>query len=132
MVKRNGQSLIEVVVSVEILLLVLAGVVVIVGQSLALRTKSLERKKASEVAEKVMEELSSLKSEDEFWNLTTYATKTEMKGFPGMYFWVDYTVVRPDAYPGCNETAQINCVEAKISVSFGNNQVATFNRFFKK
>lgn len=60
--KISGQSLVEVVVSIGLVVLVVSGVVTLVVNSLGARNKGFDRKKATELAQKVTEKSCQIKS----------------------------------------------------------------------
>lgn len=134
--EEKGQSLVELIFSVGIIVLVLTGVVVLVSNVLGARTKALTRKKATELATLVVEDLvnKSKNSPDIFWTLTNEAGVTN-PDFPGYNYSIDFTniSVGQSGYPNCG-IGETNCAEAVVSVGWSGKtpESVMFNRFFFK
>ena len=70
---KKGQSLIEVVFSIGIIMVVMSGVVFLIIATLGAKTKSYDRKKAVEISQNVIEGMVQTKMSDgtSFWNITS-------------------------------------------------------------
>lgn len=123
--KNRGQGLIEVVFAMGILILVLTGVVVLIINTVGMKTRVFDRKKATEVAELVMESLVEEKtgSPETFW-----ANFDSSSGTEGDY---SYTVTyRAD----CGAAPAATCVTAIVTVSWaaGSSDTVEVSRYFAK
>jgi len=76
--RKKGQSVIEVVFSVGVLVLVLGGVTALLISSVSGRTQGFDRKKATELAEVVIEGLVAEKrnNSDGFWDRQNLSGET--------------------------------------------------------
>lgn len=131
----KGQSLIEVVFSIGLVILVITGIAMLLVNIVGARTKSHERLRTVELSQVVMENLLSTKNSNpiEFWDL-------------GSSFWIqnkdvsltspafpnyDYIVrVTPNSTSGCNPTS---CFDVVVSVGWSGSPDGSrneFNRFF--
>ncbi len=120
-----GQGLIELVVSVGVILLVLAGTLSLVIFSMGKRNKSSDRSKAIRLAGVVMERLVETKrnNPEAFWQLTE-VTGGEMDGFDDYLYSIDFS---PE---DCGENI---CTKARVSVDWsGAGGEVQFSRFFAK
>ena len=136
---RSGQSLIEVVFSVGVIVLVMTAVLSLLVSSLKSRTQGLDRGKAAELGQKVIEQLVEMESADgdNFWNINSSywrsnngVTKT-MSGYPGYNYTVGFTQVT-NVCPG----TATNFVCANVTVGVGwtarTPQSVVFTRFFSR
>lgn len=133
--RERGQSLVELIFSVGIIVLVLTGVVALVSNVLGARTKALTRKKATELATLVIEDLvnQSKNSPDIFWTLTN-RTGITSPDFPGYNYSVNFAnIFGQPQYPNCG-VGQTNCTEVTVNVGWSEKtpQSVIFNRFFLK
>jgi Tfp pilus assembly protein PilV len=139
MVKKTnyGQSLIEVVFSVGIIVMVLTAVVSLVVSSLHSRTNNYDRKRAAELGQKVIENLVAEKQSDPtnffnpasdvFWAGLNLGNTQTMDGYDGYYYAIDYA---PTA-GGCTTV----CANVTVAVGYSGEADDTnviFTRFFSK
>lgn len=127
-----GQSVVEVIFLIGALGMVLTGTVVLLLNSVNSRTKSFDRKKASEMAEYVIEGLIDEKINDPatFWNKINVAigsSKIEPQ-FSGYTYSVGFSNVG-NAY-GCGDL----CYEARVAVVWTRDvgKSIMFTRLFSK
>lgn len=144
MVKRNlnGQSLIEVIFSVGVIILVISAVLTLLVTSLKSRSQSFNRNKAAELGQKVMEELVTEKETGgrEFWDLdsefwqTNLGTTQTMTGFPGYNYAIGFTQVFGPGAKCPGSGAVFECANATIGVGWSGDvtQKVIFTRFFSK
>lgn len=138
---NKGQSMVELVFSVGIIVLALTGVVILVINSLGAKTKSGDRTKAAELGEIVVENLVNQKKNDadNFWLLNNQIDRTNEK-FPGYVYSITFTNIanNPTQYPTCGLDTEgvgtTNCTEATINIGWSGAepQNLTFTRFFSK
>ena len=138
LIHKNGQGLIEVVVSVGLILLILAGVVPLMLTSLASKGKTFERKKAVELAEKAMETAvnEAKNNAGDFWQKVA-----ESQIDPDCSADVNYRCQRTykchaDDCRSCSDSAGPNCADVTVVVSWSGSddpaKKVTFSRFFAK
>lgn len=130
MKSEKGQSLVEVVFSVGIMVIIIAGVVSLMAKTISLKTAAAQRKKAADMAELVIENILEQKKNDAtgFWNLTDITTPQTVSGYDGFSYVIDYERFSGN---GCSATV-VECANADITVSWGDNQNITVKRFFSK
>jgi len=127
---NRGQSIVDLIFSVGIVVLVLSGVVVLMVNSVSTKTKSFDRKTASRMAEVVMERMVMAKENDPvgFFGPSpyTYAT-TEIQtlsDFPGYI----YSIVFGE-YAGCTPS----CVRVEVTVKWAeSSQAIKLDRIFSR
>ncbi|MBP9817969.1 hypothetical protein KBC75_04445 [Candidatus Shapirobacteria bacterium] len=133
----KGQSLIEVIFSVGLIVMVVTGVVVLMVNSLAARTKGFDRKKAVELAQVVMEGMVQQEATDgsEFWDLNsnywlTNNSKTQTNSnYKGYTYVVDIVQFSGN---GCS-AIKFECATASVSVGWsGSATTDKFSRFFSR
>jgi len=99
MKNKKGQSLIEVIFSMGVVILVLVGVVMLVVVTAKAKRLSSERQKAIELSQLLIEDrINSFKDNDSmlnFWNSAssldnTTVTNNDRDGFPGFVYDVKY------------------------------------------
>jgi Tfp pilus assembly protein PilV len=142
MVKQSptGQSLIEIVFSIGVIILVLTAVISLVVSSLHSRTSGYDRKKAAELGQKVMEQLIQEKQQDPggfwntagpFWTANLGATQV-MNGYADYNYAIGF-VQRTDASIGCLATPMV-CADATVGVGYSSDvtQNVEFTRFFSR
>ena len=124
---EKGVSIIEIIFAIGVTVIVIAGVVSLVVKSTGTKTNSLQRKKASEVAEMIVEDLTKLKnnSSGDFWKLSPILDDT--KG--GYKYSVGFTQITAGT---CRTTSPWTCAEATITIDLGGSQSMTIKRFFSK
>lgn len=127
----KGQSLIEMVFAVGVIVLVLSGVVALLVTSMAARSKSMSRSQATRLAELVVEELGKEKRNEaeSFWGLGKVDGET-MAGFENYTYSVGFSVI--DNVDGCRDVGVTVCAEAMVTVNWGNNEQYSLKRFFSR
>lgn len=128
----KGQSLIEAVFAIGVIGLTLTGVVSLLVFNLSARTKSFDRKKATELGEKVMERLVWEKRDSPliFWQLVNVSSSTD-PNFDGYVYSVGYTNVVDGVNCGVGTT---DCAQVHVRVGWSGStdQSLEFNRFFSR
>lgn len=125
--KKSGQSLVEVVVSIGIVILITSGVVALLVNVLGGRTKSFDRKKATELAQKVVETMVADKNQqgNYFWSGTYWTGKYLGQKVDVNYVGYFYNVTTTFPYA--------DGVEAKVVVGWvGTSDTVTVSRLFTK
>lgn len=130
---KSGQSLIEVVFSIGIIMVVISGVVFLIISTLGAKTKSYDRKKAVEISQNVVEGMVQTKMSDgtSFWDLgSAYWTDLAQNHIDGEY---NYNVtVTQYSGNGCS-LMETECINARVNVNWKDGEVIeSFNRFFTK
>lgn len=131
--KNRGQSLVELIFSIAIIVLVLSGIVILVINVLGSRTKTFDRKRAARLAELVTEQLTDQKKNDPtvFWSLTPISGQTNPgSDYNGYSYSVGFTNITTG---GCG-IGITDCAEAVLSIGWSGktNQTLIFNRFFTR
>ena len=123
---EKGVSIIEIIFSIGVIVIVVAGVVSLMVKSTGTKTNSLQRKKASEVAEMVVEDLTKLKnnSSDIFWVLGPIGGTKENYSYS-----VEFA---PVTVGTCRTSIPWTCANAIITIDLGASQSLVVNRFFSK
>lgn len=131
MVTEKGLSIIEIVFSIGVTVLVISGIVSLMVKSTGVKTDNAQRKKATEVAQIVIEDLVNKKKNDRdaFWELTPISNK-KIEGYPDYPYTIGFTGVTTG--DDCNDLAPWNCVNALISVNWGSSETIVVKRFFSK
>ena len=128
--KHNGQSVIELLFAVGVLVLVLGGVASLLIRSLNSRSKGFDRKKATELAELVMEGLIAKERNDseDFWRMENEINQNN-SDFDGYVYSVGFSGV--DGSADCVGTDR-HCAYVKITVNWvkDKNEEIVFNRYF--
>ena len=134
---NQGQSLIEVVFAIGLILLVVSGIVSLMLSTLGARTKGYDRLKAVELSQIVMESVVNEKTTDpsSFWNLQSIFWTTNMGTTQTNTNYPNYNysmVANPRNDLGCNNTATVvNCIDVVVNVGWsGSSNVEIYNRFF--
>ena len=132
---RKGQGIVESVFAVGILGLMLTGSVILILMGVNNRKVGFDRRKATELATLVTEELvaESRSSPEDFWKLTKIG-ESKKDGFEGYTYLVNFTNIANDIkYPGCG-VGVTDCAEVKIQVNWQGKEAQSleFNRFFTK
>lgn len=126
---NRGQSLVDMIFSVGIIILVLSGIVVLMVNSVSIKTKGFDRKTASRMAEVVMEGMVSAKADDPvgFFGKTVYATTVDktLSEFPGYSYSIGF-----GDYSGCTPS----CVMVTVTVKWPGQteQIFKLNRVFSR
>ncbi|MBU1117853.1 hypothetical protein KKD37_02715 [Patescibacteria group bacterium] len=133
--RRKGQGVVESVFAVGILALLLGGAVVLVVLGTSNRRNSFDRRKATELAGLVTEELISQSQNDAegFWQFDNQSSYS-MDGFDGYTYSVGFTNISGNVdYPQCG-VGVTDCVETVIKIDWQGKdpQSLYFNRFFSK
>lgn len=133
---KKGQGVVEAVVAVGILALVLGGAVLLVVLGTSNRQRSFDRRKATELATVVTEEMiAKSKSDPEaFWHFDFDASNSSKDGYSGYTYSVGFTNITGNvSYPNCG-VGKTDCAEAIIRIDWQGKEPQTmfFNRFFSK
>lgn len=128
---EKGISIVEIIFSIGVIVLVVSGTVSLVVRSTSLKTSSLQRKNASEMAEMVIEKLVSQKSNDEvgFWKLESVDGET-LPQFNGYTY--DVTFNRVETGDCSIVGIPATCVNAIVKIDWGDNQTLKVKRFFSR
>lgn len=127
MENKKGQSLIDVVFSLTILILVLTGVIVLIVSTTKAKTLVSERKKATEFSQKKIEnEIEFIKNNTlAFWSNPENTPNTQDSvNFPGYTSVITYNCT-------INGNANDNC-NVIFTVNWGDNQTLSVTRFFTR
>lgn len=132
---RRGQGMVESVFAIGILGIMLTGAVILVLSGVSNRKVGFDRRKATELATLVTEELvaESKNNQEDFWKLADVAS-SQKNGFEGYTYLIDFTNITGNAsYPGCG-VGVTDCVEVLIQVDWQGKepQSLKFNRFFTR
>jgi type II secretory pathway pseudopilin PulG len=132
---KKGQSLVELIFSIAIIVLVLTGITMLMTSVLGARTKNENRRKATELGDLIVEDLVNEKKNDpsNFWLLNNQSGITN-PSFPGYSYSINFNNITSDVnYPNCGVGAT-NCADVNIDINWsGNNQEdIKLNRFFYK
>lgn len=140
--KNKGQSMVEMLFSVAIITIVLGGVVILMLNVVNSRTKGMDRKKATRLAELTIEKLISEKNNDPdtFWTLTPVTNQISPDAeFSGFIYSIGFTNIANNAdYPKCGLTslgvATTNCAETTINIEWQGKVVEqiSFSRLFTR
>lgn len=125
MKNKKGQSIVDLIFSVGIITLVLTGVVVLIVSTAKLKRISLERQKAVELSQLLIEKKTLYIKENRsiFWNgisSLSNENNSDDDNFPGYL----YDVV----YDGCNITS----CKVVFTIRWGDNQSLSVEKFFSK
>jgi len=125
--RRKGQGVLELVVVIGIIALVLGGVVTLLVQVMGARGKSFDRKKATRLADVVMESLVEEEKNDPgaFWPPSDIDEQSwGGGGFDGYVYSVEFT----------DESCDRVCSRAVLTVGWSgsSDQSVIFSRFFSK
>ncbi len=128
-IKKNqkGQSMVEMVFAITVVALVITGAVVLIANSIGVKSRTFDRKKAMEMAEIVMEDLIDQKKNNStyFWEKNIKTGET-LPNFSGYSYDVGYSEYNGN---GCD----INeCVTAIITVNWADGKNIKVNKFFSK
>jgi Tfp pilus assembly protein PilV len=128
-IKNSGQSLIEMVFSIGVLVTVIVGVVSLMVKTTAVKTTTNTRKKASEMTGVIIEKLLEDKTNDpdKFWQLNN-VSPSQLPGYEGYRYTVVFDVVTGN---NCSSTV-VECADATVEVVWGNNEKLTVKRFFSR
>ncbi len=127
--KEAGQSLVEMIFSIGILVTVIVGVVSLMVKTTSVKTITNARKKASEMSRVVVEKLLDDKNNkpDQFWQLNSISP-SQLPGYEGYSYTVNFDVITGN---NCSSTVT-ECVNATIEIAWGNNEKLEIKRFFSK
>ncbi len=135
---KQAQALIESVVAIGILALVMTAAVALIVMSTANRQTSFDRRKANELANKVVEDFVDRSQNNPilFWNYQESAqTGLSNSSFPGYVYTVDFdTITQSATYPNCGTGTPRQCTELMVKVDWPgkNPQSLTVRRFFSR
>ena len=136
MKENKGQSLVEVVFAIGIILLVISGVTALLLVSVSSRTKSYDRQKAVELSQIVMENLLLEKktAASDFWNydsnfwITNRDVNQVNPNFPEYNYKITATQFSDGG--GCSNS-KLECMNVVVNIGWsGSNSGESFNRFF--
>ena len=121
--EQSGQSMIEMVFAITIVALVITGVVVLIVNSIGIKSRSFSRKKAMEMAEVVMENLVDQKRNNSaiFWEKNIKLGET-LPNFLGYSYDIGYSGI------SCGG----NCTITTVTVKWGDDQNVQVNKFFSE
>jgi hypothetical protein len=129
MENKKGQSLIDIIFSLTVLILVLTGVIALVIGTTKAKTLVSERKKAIEFSQKKIEdEIQNIKENPlVFWSGSTAPVSSTDSSFPGYKSVMTYDSsncqINGDSNDHCNLI---------FTISWGNNQTLSVARFFTR
>lgn len=130
---KKAQGVVESVVAVGILMMVLTGAVLLISFAVSNRKVGFDRRKATELATLVMEELVSqnISNPGEFWQSTSYSTDSQTRfGYESYSYSITSTENSdPGCDPGINDCA---LVVVNIGWSGKETQNLKFERFFSR
>lgn len=135
--KRKAQGVVESVFAIGILALLLTGAVILVIVGAANRRNSFDRRKATELASMVTEDLIAKSQSDpeNFWKLNSSEYQNLSKSeYSGYIYSVGFTNISGNAtYSNCG-VGKTDCTEVVIGIGWSgkNPQTMYFNRFFSK
>lgn len=130
MINQKGQSLIEIIFAVGILVIVVTAVIGLIVKTTGIKSVINERKKANEMSEILVENLMNSKKNNPnvFWQLKNITTPQTLPDFVGYDYVINFT---PVTEGNCDDT-NIECARAEITVNWWNGQNLKINRFFSK
>lgn len=128
---ERGQSLVEVIFSITVVMLVITGVVSLIISTISVKTAAFQRKTASNMADVVVENLVNKQKNDteKFWSLNNVSAGQTLPIFGGYTYSVSYNQV--SGVNGCSNAVK-ECANAVVTVSWGDNQTLSINRFFSR
>ena len=128
---EKGISIIEIIFAIGVTVLVISGTVSLIVKSTSLKTLSLQRKNASEMAEMVIEKLVSEKKNNEinFWKLETVVGET-LPQFKNYTYNINFYQIDTGSCSAIGDPA--TCVNAIIKIDWENSQTLTVKRFFSR
>lgn len=118
--KELGQSILEVVFSIGIIALVVTGAVLLIINSVGLKNKSFQRKRAGEMASLIMEDLINQKQSNGFDSLESKNNES-WANFNGFSYSVEYD----STGLSCN-----NCTNAIVTINWADDAELVVSRFF--
>jgi len=131
---KRGQSLVEMIFSVGVVVIVITGIAILMVNTISTKNKGFDRKRATELADLVMEDLINQKKNfsDDFWKLIDRNdSPPPIGGFDGYTYSIGFTVSE-DGSCLSTEVGVTNCANAVVNINWGNSQVDTFQRFFSR
>ena len=125
MKNNKGQSIVDLIFSIGIITLVLTGVLVLIVSTAKIKRISLERQKAVELSQLLIEKktLEIKENKQVFWEglgSLTNKTGTIEPNFPGYNYDISYN--------GCGG----NSCKVIFTVNWGDNQKISVEKFFSK
>jgi len=119
-----GQSMVEIVFSIGVIALVITGAIILIVNAVGVKNNGFERKKATEMAEIIIEDLVFQKRNDidGFWGLNNKTGET-LPNFDGYTYSIGYNT---DGI-SCSD-----CTNAVVTITWGENKVLEVSRFFSK
>jgi hypothetical protein len=127
-IKQGGQSIVEVIFSVGVLVMVITAVIGLIVKTTGIKSMEFQRKKASEMSEIIVENLLANKKNDPvgFWKLSSIINNPIVNGYNDYSYQVDFT---KNTTGDCNNSG-FECADATITISWGNGQTFKVKRFF--
>lgn len=128
--KQKGQSLIEIIFAVGVLVVVITAVISLIVKTAGIKSSTNQRKKASQMSEVIVENLMEIKNDEaeKFWGLENITTPQTLPDFEGYQYKVKFvSITDADCDDDVNE-----CVRAEVTINWGDNQSLKVNRFFSK
>ena len=128
--KQKGQSLIEIMFAVGVLVIVVTAVIGLIVKTTGIKSSIYQRKKANELGEVIVENLMELKENeaDTFWKLESINTPQTLPDFEGYQYMVNFIKATDGE---CSDTVD-ECARAVVTINWSNNQTLKVNRFFSK
>lgn len=122
--RQQGQSLVEVIFSIGILVMVITAVISLIVKTTGVKSMELQRKKASEMSEIIIENLLDNKKNnpDSFWSFSDSGVGQTVVGYNGYSYSVDLV-----NNTNCSDG---RCADATIVINWGEGQEFTVKRFF--
>ncbi len=116
---KKGQALIESVVAVGVLALVMTAAIALIVMSTANRRSNFDRRKANELANKVVETFvnESQNNVVVFWNNLSGGDCGE-SAFTGYTCNYNFTILTQPAHANCGNGSPPRCVELTVTVSW--------------
>jgi len=126
---QRGQSLVEVIFGVGILVTVIVAVISLIVKTTGIKSSALDRKRASEMGQVIIENLMEDKKNnpESFWQLNDIGSTTVF-GYDGYTYTVDFNHTTEG---NCSDTEN-ECVGVTAVINWGAGQEFTVNRFFSK
>lgn len=129
MKNKSGQSLIEVIFSMGVVILVLVGVVMLMVVTAKAKRIAWERQKAIELSQLLIDEqVNYFKDENNslnFWNALSYSSTTGTNtDFPGYSYIIEYK--------DCNSGNFVGSCKFVFTITWGDSQSLSVERVFSR
>lgn len=128
--KQKGQSLIEIIFAVGVLVIVITAVISLIVKTTGVKSLTNQRKKASQMSEVIIENLMEIKKDEseKFWGLENITTPQTLPDFEGYQYKVKFVRITDE---DCDDDV-VECATAEVTINWGDNQSLKVNRFFSK